>query len=77
MYKTANHHYYGGIRILFPYVFVYCNGPTNVRKAGKGVSVPCRAPYLCPSRGRGVKSFVNCFVIMCNMFQKVFRDCLD
>ena len=21
--------------------------------------------------------FVNCFVIVCNMYQKMFRDCLD
>ena len=27
--------------------------------------------------GPVVVSFVNCFVIVCNMSQKVFRDCLD
>ena len=25
----------------------------------------------------GCADFVNCFVIVCNMSQKVFRDCLD
>ena len=34
--------------------FKFRNGLTNVRKSSKGVSVPCRAPSLCPSRGRGV-----------------------
>ena len=42
------------LEILLPYEFVYCNGPTNVRKAGVGVPVPCRAPYLRPDWGRGV-----------------------
>ena len=27
--------------------------------------------------GPFVADFVNCFVIVCNMSQKVFRDCLD
>ena len=27
--------------------------------------------------GLVVANFVNCFVIVCNMFQKVFKDCLD
>ena len=36
MYKKTNHHYDGGIRILFfPYGFFYCNWPTNVRKQVK------------------------------------------
>ena len=33
------------------YGFVYENGPTNVRKLSKGVSVPCRAPSLRPGGG--------------------------
>ena len=31
---------------------------TNVIKSGKGVQVPCRTPYLRPSRGRGVTVLV-------------------
>ena len=56
VYKTANHHYGSAIKlkILFPYGFVYSNGPTNVRKIGEGVSVLCCTPYLRLGRGRGV-----------------------
>ena len=46
------------LEFLFLYEFVYCNGPTYVRKAGEGVPVPCRAPYLRPCWGRRVTILV-------------------
>ena len=46
------------LEFLFPYGFVYLNGPTNVRKAGEGAPVPCRASYLRPGGGRGVTVLV-------------------
>ena len=46
------------LEFLFPYGFVYCNGPTNVRKAGEGVPVSCHAPYLRPGGGKGVTVLV-------------------
>ena len=55
MYRTVKHHYDGSFTsYILIYGFVYRNGPTNVRKLGKGVSVSCRAPYLRPGRGRGM-----------------------
>ena len=42
------------LEFLFPYEFVYCNGPTNVRKADEGVLVPCRDPTFRLGEGKGV-----------------------
>ena len=48
-------HYSGSFTsYILIYGFVYRNGPTNARKSGKGIPVPCYAPYLRPCEGRGV-----------------------
>ena len=58
MYKTANHYYGGGIRIFISLWICLLKSPTNVQKAGEGISVPRRAPYLHLGRGRDMTVFV-------------------
>ena len=38
--------------------FIFRNGPTNVRKAGKGVQVPCGAPIIRLGGGWGVTDYL-------------------
>ena len=54
------HHYDGSITVfvimeefmnlsyvnMYKFGFKFRNGPTNIRKSGKGVSVPCGAPIV-------------------------------
>ena len=55
MYRTVKHQYSDSFTgYIMIYGFVYRNGPTNVKKSGKGVPFFCRALYLCPGGGRGM-----------------------